>query len=102
MLVEMKSVANFHIDSKVLKQPNLETTILLWWQLWPRRRRERDGPISMKLQGYTLFHHHRIEVCCRISMKDLSTWTTYQWKNWDADLGGEKWEHLEATWQGDE
>ena len=29
MLVEMKSVANFHIDSKILKQPNLETTILL-------------------------------------------------------------------------
>ena len=54
MLVEIKSVANFHIDSRILKQPNLETTILLRWQLRARRRRERDGPISMKLQGYTI------------------------------------------------
>jgi hypothetical protein len=29
LLVEIKSVANFHIDPKILKQPNLEKTILL-------------------------------------------------------------------------
>ena len=28
-VVEMKFVVNFHIDSRILKQPNLETTILL-------------------------------------------------------------------------
>ena len=54
LLVEIKSVANFHIDPKILKQPNLEKTILLQWRLWRHRRRGRDGPISMKRQRYTI------------------------------------------------
>ena len=54
MLFEMKAVANFHIDSKILKQPDLETTILLRWWLRRHWRTGRDGPILMKFQGYTI------------------------------------------------
>ena len=80
MLVEIKSVANFHINSRILKHPNLKTTILLRWRLLPTPL-NRSVPSDINLGLFDLDH---------LSMEKLRRW-------FGREKMGAPWGHL-AGW----